>query len=32
VYVIGDNADTKYSGMAQTALDLGAYVAAYIIR
>lgn len=26
VYVIGDNADTKYSGLAQTAVSHGAYV------
>lgn len=32
VYIIGDNADTKYSGMAQTALDQGAYVADSILR
>lgn len=27
IYVIGDNADTKYSGMAQTALYDGVYIA-----
>lgn len=32
VYVIGDNADTPYSGMAQTALYDGAYVAENLIR
>lgn len=32
VYVIGDNADTPYSGMAQTALYDGQYVAGNIIR
>jgi NADH dehydrogenase len=32
VYVIGDNADTPYSGMAQTALYDGAYVARNLIR
>lgn len=26
VYVVGDNADTKYSGLAQTAVSNGAYV------
>lgn len=32
MYVIGDNADTPYSGMAQTGLHDGAYVAANLIR
>jgi NADH dehydrogenase len=32
VYVIGDNANTPYSGMAQTALYDGAYVAKNLIR
>lgn len=32
VYVIGDNANTPYSGMAQTALYDGAYVAANLRR
>ncbi|GAC1391421.1 MAG: NAD(P)/FAD-dependent oxidoreductase [Candidatus Saccharimonadales bacterium] len=32
IYVIGDNADTPYSGMAQTALRDGKYVAENIIR
>lgn len=32
VYVIGDNADTPYSGMAQTALYDGAFVAANLQR
>lgn len=32
IYVIGDNADTPYSGMAQTALYDGAYVARNLIR
>lgn len=32
IYVIGDNADTPYSGMAQTALYDGHYVAENIIR
>lgn len=32
VFVIGDNANTPYSGMAQTALYDGAYVAKNIIR
>lgn len=32
LYVIGDNADTPYSGMAQTALYDGAYVASNLIR
>lgn len=32
VYVIGDNANTPYSGMAQTALYDGAYVARNLIR
>lgn len=32
VYVIGDNADTPYSGMAQTALYDGEYVAKNLIR
>jgi NADH:ubiquinone reductase (H+-translocating) len=32
VYVIGDNADTPYSGMAQTALRDGAFVAHNLIR
>lgn len=32
IYVIGDNADTPYSGMAQTALYDGAYVAANLKR
>lgn len=32
VYVIGDNADTPFSGMAQTALRDGAYVACDIER
>lgn len=31
VYVIGDNADTKYSGMAQTALHNAIYVAKSLI-
>lgn len=31
IYVIGDNADTKYSGMAQTALHNAQYVAKTII-
>lgn len=30
IYVIGDNADTKYSGMAQTALYDGKFVAGYL--
>lgn len=32
VFVIGDNADTKYTGMAQTALHDAAYVAKNLIR
>lgn len=32
IYVIGDNADTPYSGMAQTALNDGKYVARNLIR
>jgi NADH dehydrogenase FAD-containing subunit len=32
VYVIGDNANTPYSGMAQTALYDGHYVARNLIR
>lgn len=32
IYVIGDNADTPYSGMAQTALNDGAYVAENLKR
>lgn len=32
IYVIGDNADTPYSGMAQTALYDGNYVAKNLIR
>ncbi len=32
IYVIGDNADTPYSGMAQTALHDGNYVANSLIR
>lgn len=32
IYVIGDNADTPYSGMAQTALHDGAFVAGNLIR
>jgi NADH dehydrogenase len=32
LYVIGDNADTPYSGMAQTALHDGSYVAQNLIR
>lgn len=32
VYVIGDNANTPYSGMAQTALYDGSYVAKSLIR
>lgn len=30
IFVIGDNADTPYSGMAQTALHDGSYVAGYL--
>lgn len=30
IFVIGDNADTPYSGMAQTALHDGAYVSRYL--
>lgn len=30
IYVLGDNADTKYSGLAQTALHDGVYVAKYL--
>lgn len=30
IFIIGDNADTKYSGMAQTALRDGLYVAEYL--
>ena len=30
IFVIGDNADTKFSGMAQTALHDGRYVAQYL--
>jgi NADH dehydrogenase len=32
IYVVGDNADTPYSGMAQTALYDGHYVAENLIR
>lgn len=32
IYVIGDNADTPYSGMAQTALHDGTYVAKSLVR
>lgn len=32
IYVIGDNADTPYSGMAQTALHDGSYIAMNLIR
>jgi len=32
IYVIGDNADTPYSGMAQTALYDGHYVAKNLVR
>lgn len=32
IYVIGDNADTPYSGMAQVALEDGKYVAHNLIR
>ena len=32
IYVIGDNADTEYSGMAQTAVHDGKFVAHNIIR
>lgn len=32
IYVIGDNADTPYSGLAQTALRDGAYVAHNLMR
>jgi NADH dehydrogenase len=32
IYVIGDNADTPYSGMAQTALYDGVYIAQNLIR
>lgn len=32
IYVIGDNADTPYSGMAQTALSDGEFIAKNIIR
>jgi NADH dehydrogenase len=32
IFVIGDNADTPYSGMAQTALHDGRYVAVNLIR
>jgi NADH:quinone reductase (non-electrogenic) len=32
VYVIGDNADTKFSGMAQTALRDGQFVAKNLLR
>ncbi|MBI5357742.1 FAD-dependent oxidoreductase [Candidatus Saccharibacteria bacterium] len=32
IYVIGDNADTPYSGLAQTALYDGRYIAENIIR
>lgn len=32
IYVIGDNADTEYSGMAQTALYDGAFIAENLIR
>lgn len=32
IYVVGDNADTAYSGMAQTALYDGHYVAENLIR
>ncbi len=32
IYVIGDNADTKYSGMAQTAIHDAKFVASNLIR
>ena len=32
IYVVGDNADTPYSGMAQTALHDGVFVAQNLIR
>ena len=32
IYVIGDNAETTYSGMAQTALYDGGFVAAHLKR
>src|SRR5690606_23852136 len=32
IYVIGDNADTPYSGMAQTALYDGKFVAGNLVR
>lgn len=32
IYVIGDNADTKYSGMAQTAMHNGLFVANHLKR
>lgn len=32
IYVIGDNADTPYSGMAQTALNDGKYLAENLVR
>lgn len=32
IYVLGDNADTKYSGMAQTALNDANYVAKNLIK
>ena len=32
IYVIGDNADTPYSGMAQTALHDGGFIAAHLKR
>jgi len=32
IYIIGDNADTKYSGMAQTALFDGKFVAENLLR
>lgn len=32
IYVIGDNADTPYSGMAQVALEDGAFVAKNLMR
>src|SRR6185436_6290912 len=32
IYVIGDNADTPYSGLAQTALTDGKYVAESLVR
>jgi NADH dehydrogenase len=32
IYVIGDNADTPYSGMAQTALHDGSFIASHLKR